>query len=45
MDKALLDEILELFPELASGAATKAIEPARTILQRFEVNTLKELAA
>lgn len=45
MDQVQLDEILELFPELASGAASEVIAPARPILQRFEVNTLKELAA
>ena len=45
MDQAQLDEILELFPELAASAGAKQVKPVRPILRRFEVNTLEEFAA
>jgi hypothetical protein len=45
MDQAMLDEILELFPELAVGQKDEIASPARPILRRFEVSTLQDIAA
>ncbi len=40
MEQAQLDEILELFPELAKEDQSKATIPARPILKSFEVSVL-----
>lgn len=45
MDLAQLEEILELFPELADYDQSKAAIPARPVLKRFEVAALDQLVA
>lgn len=45
MDQDQLNEILELFPELAEQAASTAIIPARPILKSYEAGILSRLAA
>jgi len=45
MDQAQLDEILELFPELATGQDAKVSTPARPVLRSFEVAAIDELVA
>ncbi len=45
MDQMQLQEILELFPELADMKHKKPIPPARPILRQFEVAVLEDLVA
>jgi hypothetical protein len=45
MDQSQLNEILELFPELADLEAGLTVLPARPILRNFEVQALECLAA